>query len=50
MPFLSYQTSVPEAVANAGRFLSEAGARAVKLEGGAEFLPQITAMTFVIRR
>ncbi len=44
MPFLSYQTSVPEAVANAGRFLSEAGARAVKLEGGAEFLPQITAM------
>ncbi|OIO00216.1 MAG: 3-methyl-2-oxobutanoate hydroxymethyltransferase [Desulfovibrionaceae bacterium CG1_02_65_16] len=44
MPFLSYQGSVAEAVANAGRFLQEAGARAVKVEGGAEFLPQITAM------
>jgi len=44
MPFLSYQTSVPEAVANAGRFLQEAGARAVKLEGGAEFAPVVRAM------
>jgi 3-methyl-2-oxobutanoate hydroxymethyltransferase len=44
MPFLSYHTSVAEAVANAGRFLQEAGARAVKLEGGAEFVPQIKAM------
>ncbi|MEA2549043.1 MAG: 3-methyl-2-oxobutanoate hydroxymethyltransferase, partial [Chloroflexota bacterium] len=33
MPFLSYAT-VDAAVANAGRFLSEAGAQAVKLEGG----------------
>ena len=44
MPFLSYQTSVAEAVANAGRFLQEAGARAVKLEGGSEFAPHIRAM------
>lgn len=34
MPFLSYQINVEEAVANAGRFLQEAGAHAVKLEGG----------------
>lgn len=44
MPFLSYQTGVAEAVANAGRFLQQAGARAVKLEGGAEFVPQVRAM------
>jgi 3-methyl-2-oxobutanoate hydroxymethyltransferase len=36
MPFLSYQASVDEAVRNAGRFLQEAGAQAVKLEGGRE--------------
>ncbi|MFP6627233.1 MAG: 3-methyl-2-oxobutanoate hydroxymethyltransferase [Deltaproteobacteria bacterium] len=34
MPFLSYQVDVKEAVANAGRFVKEAGAEAVKLEGG----------------
>ena len=36
MPFLSYQVNEDEAVRNAGRFLQEAGADAVKLEGGAE--------------
>ncbi|MDD2402843.1 MAG: 3-methyl-2-oxobutanoate hydroxymethyltransferase, partial [Clostridia bacterium] len=36
MPFLSYHCSIDEAVFNAGRFLKEAGAQAVKLEGGEE--------------
>ena len=34
MPFMSYQASEDEAVANAGRFMQEAGMHAVKLEGG----------------
>lgn len=33
MPFMSYQASIREAVKNAGRFIKEAGAQAVKLEG-----------------
>ena len=35
MPFMSYQASEEQALQNAGRFLKEAGAEAVKLEGGA---------------
>ena len=34
MPFMSYQPDIPTALRNAGRFLQEAGAQAVKLEGG----------------
>jgi len=45
MPFMSYQSSLEEAVRNAGRFLKEAGASAVKLEGGSEVAEQIRAMT-----
>ena len=36
MPFGSYQASMEEGIRNAGRFLKEAGAHAVKLEGGGE--------------
>jgi 3-methyl-2-oxobutanoate hydroxymethyltransferase len=34
MPYLSYQTGSSDAIRNAGRFLKEAGAAAVKIEGG----------------
>ncbi len=46
MPFMSYQAGVADAVRNAGRFLKEAGAAAVKLEGGASvghLIREITA-------
>ena len=41
MPFLSWQVSEEEALRNAGRFLSEGGAQAVKLEGGMDAAPTI---------
>ena len=44
LPFMSYQASIEQAVRNAGRFLKEAGASAVKVEGGAEVAEHIRAM------
>lgn len=44
LPFMSYQTSVYDAVFNAGRLIKEGRAQAVKLEGGLEVCPQIKAI------
>ncbi len=44
MPFMSYQTSVYDAVCNAGRLVKEGNANAVKLEGGSVVCPQIKAI------
>ena len=44
MPFLSYQTHKAEAVRNAGRFLKEGNAEAVKLEGGSQMAEVIRAI------
>jgi len=41
MPFMSYQKSVEDAIANAGRFYKEAGVDAIKLEGGVRVAAQI---------
>ena len=46
MPFMSYQASKEDALRNAGRFL-QAGAHAVKLEGGAAMVDRVNAMTQV---
>ena len=44
MPYLSYEINVEEAVRNAGRFVREAQADAVKVEGGAEVADTIRAI------
>jgi 3-methyl-2-oxobutanoate hydroxymethyltransferase len=45
MPFMSYQASDDEAVRNAGRLMQEAGAHAVKLEGGARIVDIVARLT-----
>ena len=47
MPFLSYHVSVEDTIINAGRFIKEAGAHAVKLEGGREVVDKIEALVRV---
>lgn len=44
MPFMSYQVSIAEARVNAGRLVKEAGAQAVKLEGGENMAETIRAI------
>jgi 3-methyl-2-oxobutanoate hydroxymethyltransferase len=45
MPFMSYQAGWQDAVKNAGRFLQESGAEAVKLEGGSVIAESISKLT-----
>ncbi|MDA8368543.1 MAG: 3-methyl-2-oxobutanoate hydroxymethyltransferase [Nocardiopsaceae bacterium] len=44
LPFGSYQGSVEQALASAGRFMKEGGAQAVKLEGGHRVAPQVESL------
>jgi 3-methyl-2-oxobutanoate hydroxymethyltransferase len=46
MPFMSYQAGQEDALRNAGRFL-QAGAQAIKLEGGAVVADRVAAMTSI---
>lgn len=45
MPYMSYQASVEDAIRNAGRFLKEGGAEAIKMEGGLEVVQKVRALT-----
>ena len=47
MPFMSYQGSIDDGVRNAGRFLKEAGANCVKLEGGKPVLELVSRLTSI---
>lgn len=45
LPFLSYQTGIPDAIYNAGLLMKYGGVDAVKLEGGQEFAPTVKAIS-----
>jgi 3-methyl-2-oxobutanoate hydroxymethyltransferase len=45
MPFLSYQVSMTEAVKNAGRFATQAGAQMIKIEASSAYLDVIKALS-----
>ncbi len=44
MPFMSYHVSEAEAIRNAGRFIQEGGAEAVKMESGSRILDKVCAV------
>jgi len=44
MPFMSYNTSIREAITNAGRLMKEGGCDVVKLEGGIDFASTVEAI------
>jgi 3-methyl-2-oxobutanoate hydroxymethyltransferase len=44
MPFMSYNTSIRDAIVNAGRLMKEGGCDVVKLEGGIDFAPTVQAI------
>ena len=44
MPFMSYNTSIRDAIVNAGRLIKEGGCEAVKLEGGIVFAETVKAV------
>ncbi len=44
MPFMSYNTSIREAIVNAGRLMKEGGCDVVKLEGGVDFAATVQAI------
>ncbi len=47
MPYMTYQVSIEDAMRNAGRFMSEAGTDAIKLEGGKHMAETVEALVKV---